>query len=1807
MNENIVRKIIYILFVVLNFLAVYAGVKPQSTQPVRLLQSSDEEIVVEYIPMSFVERIINVEGRQMKIIEAPLAGWTMEAGKPQLPTTSFLIALPPGKNPSVEVIESKFDVIEQQEVAPAPTYQYTEEGEAVPEYYLDKNFYETHNVFYPSRTVELSDIAPLRDVQTAKITLYPLQYNPTAKQLKKITHLKIRIRFTADLQKQSRQWQAISGSDPLFNSVYNSLLVNAHQVGAWRGVDVEKLQSVLDDTTDDWYSLGQTYYRIPIIKDGIYRLTYNDLLSYGIDLTAISNATLALYYKGNSQPLRVEVSDPNPVNWFIEFYAQRNYGVNSYFDRYNDTSKYFLTWNDSNPKRYSTFSITPSMPTDTLKWCQERFYAEQDAKYFSGVTLDDIQTTDDVPGEGWYWNDFSSGTSRNFTFTIDSVQRGTGAEFKIRVRLHGMTLCQSVSCRAPSRHRATFRLNGTIIDSIDWIDNTEIIFERTFPESRLRTGLNTLNVRSKAWSSSDSNITKFYLDWFEITYSRPLQVNGASLKFVNQAPSSFDTLTFVVTGISADSATVYDLTGKRRISGLVSLGAQKFAFSDTVSGVKEYFVVRDSGKMLPSTVQIKTFRNLRTNTTGADYIVITHSLFKNEANQLAQFRAATDKVRTSVIDVQDIYDEFNFGHVHPEAIRSMLKHAYYYWRKPSPAIVVMFGDASWDPKKNLSTTIKVDYLPSFGSPPSDNAFVSFDSARNYLPYMIIGRIPVESAVQAAQVLSKIMGYEQPPRGEWNKKFLFITGGSTAIEQFVFNGWSDDLLNRYVTASPIGGTADKVYKSSTAIIDGEYRPYLQQTINEGVVFVNFIGHSGGRIWNVDIGKPSELQNTGGQLPFVSSVSCNVGAFHTHFANVLAEDFLVAENRGAIATWAASSIGYGSVGRTLVDKFLSLVTRDYSRDLGTLTTISRLHFWITSGSATPLVIQTLHLHPLIGDPLTKIAIPVLSDFEVNVDDVVLKNAIPTSDSTVTLAVTVRNVGLMAGVPIKIALRDSYTDEQGKYQGESDLVPPFYIDDFIGVDSFNVSWNVKGKPGSHTVIVTIDPNDSIPELSNANNTTQKTFYIYRNQLLSVRPLKSSVISSTPTLVVTVPAGRDTTPLTYTFEIDTSYDFSSPSKIVSPTIIPGKVSASWTPPALNSNTAYYWRGRNSDGTHDGAWAGSSFFLSSSVPGSDTVQWRQTALGQFYQNSLSQALVTNAGITMAKGDSNILYARSLGSRAYPDSDYYSIVQVNTVKAVGLWWENCWSYLGGSYNPATGEYQLKGFDLLKVGYTDSLQNFLQGIPNGYYVMLSVVRDGKQNMTETLYQLFEQLGATQIRSVTSGQSWCMISRKGDGVALVESYQPTGVAVATVALENFYNNGEALVLSEIVGPAQSWYKASWDITGINATTFASVLLLGLRTNGMTDTVMYLPVNTATEADISSINAIQYPRLQLLGKLSNADGFSTPLLRRWGISYSPVADLAISAWTYRAFPETVQTSSMVNVSLDVYNIGYKYADSIRVAFFLAEDTTQRADTLIPSLAIDGQQHIQTQLRVNGFGAKILVARVNPKSGVYDLLEENNTASVPIFITGSAEVAKNIRILLDGVEIRDGDYVSPTPSIDVEYKGELASSTKAQPFFDILLDGKPLYHQEQTTQKNVTRIQTMVREDSLADGSHTIEVTYKSMNRVHTLKKVSFQVLAATRLLQVHNYPNPFSGETYFTFVVTGSRVPDEVQIKVFTVAGRMVKEIVLNRSQLNIGFNRVLWDGRDNEGDEIANGYYFYKVIMTSDGSQTAEVVEKLARLR
>lgn len=70
--------------------------------------------------------------------------------------------------------------------------------------------------------------------------------------------------------------------------------------------------------------------------------------------------------------------------------------------------------------------------------------------------------------------------------------------------------------------------------------------------------------------------------------------------------------------------------------------------------------------------------------------------------------------------------------------------------------------------------------------------------------------------------------------------------------------------------------------------------------------------------------------------------------------------------------------------------------------------------------------------------------------------------------------------------------------------------------------------------------------------------------------------------------------------------------------------------------------------------------------------------------------------------------------------------------------------------------------------------------------------------------------------------------------------------------------------------------------------------------------------------------------------------------------------------------------------------------------------------------------------------------------------------------------------------------------------------------------------------------------------------------------------------NYPNPFNSSTEIRF-----RLPrtDQVQLSVYNPSGIRIR--LLERASLPEGEHRVLWDGKDDSGNPVSSGLYFYMV--------------------
>ena len=74
--------------------------------------------------------------------------------------------------------------------------------------------------------------------------------------------------------------------------------------------------------------------------------------------------------------------------------------------------------------------------------------------------------------------------------------------------------------------------------------------------------------------------------------------------------------------------------------------------------------------------------------------------------------------------------------------------------------------------------------------------------------------------------------------------------------------------------------------------------------------------------------------------------------------------------------------------------------------------------------------------------------------------------------------------------------------------------------------------------------------------------------------------------------------------------------------------------------------------------------------------------------------------------------------------------------------------------------------------------------------------------------------------------------------------------------------------------------------------------------------------------------------------------------------------------------------------------------------------------------------------------------------------------------------------------------------------------------------------------------------------------------------------------NFPNPFNQATQISYRLQRSGF---ISLKLFNLLGQEVATLV-NQTQ-PAGHYQVTWDGRDNRGEALASGIYFYQLKTTS----------------
>ncbi len=364
----------------------------------------------------------------------------------------------------------------------------------------------------------------------------------------------------------------------------------------------------------------------------------------------------------------------------------------------------------------------------------------------------------------------------------------------------------------------------------------------------------------------------------------------------------------------------------------------------------------------------------------ADMIVITHPAFLAESSRLAAHRTRHDSLRVKLVDVNAIYDEFNDGVKSPVAIRRFLQYADTNWSAPAPGYVVLFGDASWDAANRLGRASNADYVPTNGVPSSDYIFTVAFGDNTMMWHQFIGRLPATTTSDARAIVDKLIEYDTLAPAAWNKRFVFMAGGSSVDEVTEHHKEDLEFATGYVLSPFFEGDTAMIKRTSKELIypDSKDAPWAREEINKGALWVSFTGHGYTDGYDLDFGYPQQLDNEDRYF-ILGTFSCQTGAFAEPGVPLRNERFVMYPGKGAVAAIGGTSFSMPDVDKPMKAGFYSSITEDHDRVLGSIFTRGKYDhmfrdvapFWRSTipGWAAR---NALVMYNLLGDPAMKLAV-------------------------------------------------------------------------------------------------------------------------------------------------------------------------------------------------------------------------------------------------------------------------------------------------------------------------------------------------------------------------------------------------------------------------------------------------------------------------------------------------------------------------------------------------------------------------------------------------------------------------------------------------------------------------------------------------------------------------------------------------------------------------------------------------------------------------------------------------------------------
>lgn len=1435
--------------------------------------------------------------------------------------------------------------------------------------------------------------------------------------------------------------------------------------------------SSIGQYSNNWIDFNQTYYKIAVAKEGLYRLTYSDLLSANFPVNSINPGLIKLYHRGKEQAIFIqgELDGVFHPTDYIEFYGQRNDGTldknlyqpasaqpHPYYNLYSDTTAYFLTYSltASAGKRMENFSEVNvlNLPKEAFHSGERLLVVGED--YSVGMTqLSTLQYTQFDQGEGWFSKPLQPGQSTDFS--IDLVKDGVPAQGvpKLELLLVG---------RDEFPHTAQVQIGGATsalrtISTVNFFGfETPLVTADLDWNDFLSDGKTTIRVTAGA---SVNNRFQLSIAYIKITFPQNFNMTGQTEKVFRIVPNNTDK-SYVEFENAPGGSRLLDITDSDNV---ISIGMQpegvklKAIIPSTLDGRKLYLT---STTLSPISIKGVSFRSFQSQQ--PNFIIISNRALMKAAGgypdvvkAYAGYRAsnAGGKYDTLTVSVDQLYNQFNYGETSSLAIYQFMK---YMVGIANPRYLFIIGKGrdlySYSPYRRLTIAANEsrDLVPTAGVPASDAAFTAGLGVTTYEAKVPTGRLPATTPEQVAAYLNKIIETESAPvSADWKKRALHLSGGISVSDLSEFRSYMDG-FKTIAEGNYWGGQVQTIAKEEANKLQ---LINVSEQINKGTNLITFFGHSSPGTIDIDIGfvtDPVMGYNNPSKYPVFLINGCNAGAFFMS-APIFGEDWILAANKGARNFMAHSSFGFSNTLKIYSDLFYQVAFGDsvfLKKGIGEVQQEVSKRYLSSYGNGIFSVTQVQQMI-LLGDPAVTLFGTNLPDYTLDATDLSL---VSLDGSPVTalsnefgIRIIRKNNGATATSNLAIRVIRTLADN-------TTITYDSLFSNVLAQDTvvFKIP-RAANASGINQFSIILDPFNAIKETNELNNAATLLGLLASNSTKNLFPFNNALVNKRSLNLVFQATDLVSPQRDFQVQLDSVSTFDSPFLVtqkVSAKVL-GKLAVTL---ALKDSTTYYWRTKLDKPTANESpdWNTSSFtFIVNGKEG-----WGQFDFPQLMENEVSGLLkdlplkklsyletsrpisVTTYGSTSSTPFTKVSF--KIDGVEYNIDTQGQPCRNNTINLVAFNKNSVVPYAGIPFNfqdarTCGRQPQLINSFLLselETTLNDDLAAYVDAIQESDSVILFSIGDpGYQSWSNNVKTKLGNFGisVTQINSLLNGEPVIILGRKGASPGTARFFRNSSAPVTNQMVSvnknitGRYSTG--FLKSALIGPAKSWDKFVPRAASVEVSDEVTFSIYGVSLTGI-ETLLF--ANITFDLNLDFIDPVRFPYLRVVLNMRDEINLSAVQLNHWLVYYETVAD-GILVYKGSLAQQTVQEGQSFSAPYGFVNFSDKtFPSSLSVRSQIINKTSGQivvnfqnipapvpGDTSKFSVVVDSKRKK---------GMNDLNVFVNPKE-VPEQQYENNLISLYDYLKVTGDVsAPVLSVTIDGRIVKNGDNVSPNPKIIVQ-----------------------------------------------------------------------------------------------------------------------------------------------------------------------------------